>query len=349
MRVAVVIAGVVLAGGAKAQGLWQIGHPLQEMTIHAPSDVAARRQQLSQFIWGRDTPQPAAMPARVSPGNADNGELAPEYLGRTPATSEWLVFDLGRKLWARDYYATFPGAKCLVIVNAGHDEGFFATGYFRKPLFSKPGMDALVRQIAAKPCDLILNSMPLQGENRFVNRDSGVDLEMRDLHGELGRNLKPASGSALRYFVDPALGAISYALKSHDYELVAAVGFSGGGWTTTMLAALEPRIKRAYSVSGSVPIVFREEPADWEQTEIPLDYLDLYAMGVDESGRKEFQFYSEFDPCCFKLTSVTPWAEPLSRRLATFPGEFAVHVMSMGKVHDLEPAVAKFILNDLSK
>jgi len=350
LRLAAAIAGCLIAGGAKAQGLWRIDRPLQEMTIQAPSDIAARRQQLSQFIWGSDTPQPPSTVTRVSPGNSENGQQAPGYLGRTPETSVWLNFDLGRKLWARVYYATFPGAKCLVVVNAGHEEGFFPpSGFFAKRVNSKPGVDALVRQIAAKPCDLILNSMPLQGENRLANRDSGIDLDMPDIHRELGKNLTPATGSSLRYFLDPALGAIDHALRTRDYELVAAVGLSGGGWETTVLAALDPRIKRSYSVAGSVPVVFREEDADWEQHEVPLDYLDLYAMGVGESGRKNFQFYNEFDPCCFKQTSVMPWAAPLSQRLATFPGEFGVYIIAMANTHDIQPEVAKFILNDLSK
>ena len=48
-------------------------------------------------------------------------------------------------------------------------------------------------------------------------------------------------------------------------------GLSGGGWTTTLVGALDPRIDRLYPVSGSLPMHLRRtlksDLGDWEQSE----------------------------------------------------------------------------------
>lgn len=53
---------------------------------------------------------------------------------------------------------------------------------------------------------------------------------------------------------------------------VYVAGLSGGGWTTSVVTGLDPRIARGYSVEG--------DPADsdWEQQNTPLGYTALYAQ-----------------------------------------------------------------------
>jgi hypothetical protein len=234
-----------------------------------------------------------------------------------------------------------------MIVNGGHEEGFFNTQNL--PKFSIPGVDALVRSLAGKPCDIILNSMPLQGENRFAAAYVNIPPDGPTTHDQLAL-LKPATGSPLKYFLGPALASLNYALSQRSYDKIGAVGISGGGWTTSMLAAIDPRIQRSYAVAGSVPMAYRaaSPEGDWEQYNVPFSYLDIYAMSVAEPGRS-FLFYNGKDPCCFQEAAVTPWAEPLTSVLASFPGDFAAYILYSASTHDIHPPVAEFILNDLAQ
>lgn len=335
-----------LSNYTKADPLWNLSNPLSSMTIAAPSDVILKRKQLSQAIWGSDTPQPPSL-TNTFPGNGNAGELAPTYFNKTPLTSIWLGFSMERNVWARTYYATFPGSTCLMIVNGGHAEGFFNTQNL--PKFSIPGVDALVRSLAGKPCDIILNSMPLQGENRFAASYVNINPDV-NTHDQLAL-LKPAIGSPLKYFLGPALSTLNYALSQRSYDKIGAVGISGGGWETSMLAAIEPRIQRSYAVAGSVPLSYRAmvPEGDWEQYNIPIDYLDIYAMSVAETGRKSFLFYNGKDPCCFQMNAVTPWAEPLTKAIANFPSKLDIYISYSSATHDIQPEMATFIINDLTQ
>lgn len=341
--------GISEANGQQTS-LWRFDQPLAKMTIDITADVAAKRAALSQVIWGSFSPQ---LPTIVNtfPGTGNGGELAPTYFGRTPSTSIWLAFTMENNVWARTYYATFPNSTCLVIVNGGHGEGFF--NYQNVAGFNVAGVDALVRQIAAKPCDIILNSMPMMGENRFAAPYIGLDPNaVLTIHDQLAAGFAPPTGSALKYFLGPGLSSLSYALTQRSYQTVAAVGLSGGGWATTVMAAIDPRIQRSYAVAGSVPLDFRSvlpREGDWEQYAIPLDYLDLYAMAVDDSGRRGYLFYNGKDPCCFQFDAVIPWAAALTSKLGSFPGRFSIYQLFPSNTHDIQPSMQSFIINDLAQ
>ena len=57
----------------------------------------------------------------------------------------------------------------------------------------------------------------------------------------------------MRYFLEPVVLATNYALDTLGYRRVVMVGLSGGGWTTTVAAALDPRISLSMPIAGSMP------------------------------------------------------------------------------------------------
>lgn len=345
MKIVVLVIWALLGGAAaQAQTLMHVDQPLYDMTATTTALAQSKRIDLITSVWGSSNP---VLPApTLYAGNANGGEMAPGYFGRTPTTGTWLAFYMENGLVARTYYATFAGSTCLAIVNGGHSEGFFNVA--GKPNYLYPSVDALVQRIAAKPCDIILNSMPLNGENGFAA--AYIGLAPDQLHEPLAA-LLPASGSPIKYFMNPPLASLTYALSQRSYSKVVALGISGGGWATTMQAAIDPRIQRAYAVAGSVPLAYRAvlPEGDWEQYHLPVDYLDLYAMGVAEAGRKNFLFYNGKDGCCFQAGAIFPWAEPLGKVLSTFPGKFGVYMVYAGSAHEIRPEVADFIMNDLAQ
>ena len=60
---------------------------------------------------------------------------------------------------------------------------------------------------------------------------------------------------AIGYFVEPLHLTINYAL-SLGYTRVVMMGKSGGGWTTTVCSALDPRIDVSFPIAGSIPLSF---------------------------------------------------------------------------------------------
>ena len=70
--------------------------------------------------------------------------------------------------------------------------------------------------------------------------------------------------SVLRFFLEPVVRSINYA-TTLGYKRVVMTGLSGGGWSTTMLAAIDPRITLSLPVAGSMPCDFQHTSWDYEQ------------------------------------------------------------------------------------
>src|SRR6185312_13818026 len=67
----------------------------------------------------------------------------------------------------------------------------------------------------------------------------------------------PPVGSPFRYFLDTTLQSLNYLESLNEYSEVDMIGLSGGGWTTTLYAAVDPRIMRSFPVAGSIPLYLR--------------------------------------------------------------------------------------------
>eukprot|EP00440_Ansanella_granifera_P069496 gb/GFBE01075398.1/.p1 GENE.gb/GFBE01075398.1/~~gb/GFBE01075398.1/.p1 ORF type:complete len:425 (+),score=78.23 gb/GFBE01075398.1/:2-1276(+) len=118
---------------------------------------------------------------------------------------------------------------------------------------------------------------------------------------------KPFADAGLpwvKFFVEPAINTINYATEVLGYERIVMMGLSGGGWTTTVTAALDPRIMLSMPVAGSMPCDFRHTSWDFEQfcdqswARIG-NYTALYVLAALEPGRTSVQMIHEADPCCF--------------------------------------------------
>lgn len=90
-----------------------------------------------------------------------------------------------------------------------------------------------------------------------------------------------------RFFIEPVVRAINYATQvslralqntiapcllfcvrrqTLGYKHVVMMGLSGGGWTTTLAAALDHRISLSTPVAGSIPCDFAHTSWDFEQS-----------------------------------------------------------------------------------
>jgi|SRR5579871_6890332 len=136
--------------------------------------------------------------------------------------------------------------------------------------------------------------------------DYGPDAEPLPSHDAILADGTPRPYSAMKLFVEPVAVALNQALAEDRFDVVAMMGVSGGGWTTTVYAALDPRVQYSFPVAGSLPLYLRTRPqdvGDAEQFFAPFyriaGYPDLYVMGAAGKGRRQVQVLNEFDPCCF--------------------------------------------------
>jgi hypothetical protein len=106
-----------------------------------------------------------------------------------------------------------------------------------------------------------------------------------------------------RYFLEPVVRTINYA-KKLGYKRIIMMGLSGGGWTTTLMGAIDTRIQLSLPVAGSIPCEFNHTSWDYEQYcsnkwAQECDYKCLYALAGLEKDRYSVQIIHEHDPCCF--------------------------------------------------
>lgn len=144
---------------------------------------------------------------------------------------------------------------------------------------------------------------------------------------------EPLNGHPMRVMVDHIFGGINYATSLTHYDKIVMAGLSGGGWSTTLVAAIDSRISLSMSVAGSLPISMRtvhpRNFGDWEQQEHDLysvaSYWELYLLAA-ENGRKHTLIYNELDSCCFGGQGIMAMAAPLAQSAFNLNGEIKVLV-----------------------
>ncbi len=130
----------------------------------------------------------------------------------------------------------------------------------------------------------------------------------------------PITGNAIKYFLEPTALSLNY-LKRRSradhfpkYRAFHMTGLSGGGWTTTLYAAVDPTIRCSFPVAGSIPLYlrFRGSIGDREQFDPAFysiaGYPDLYVLGGEGRGRKQVQILVRRDDCCFGEAQHDPQA-----------------------------------------
>ncbi len=125
---------------------------------------------------------------------------------------------------------------------------------------------------------------------------------------------KPHEGKPLTDFTTPVENLINTIYVAD--KPIYMVGLSGGGWTTTVITAMDTRITRGYSVAGDMPMEMRTHPGEWgdyEQSSLGIDYRVLYSEANAVDCRRLLHIYNHDDQCCFATiyhTQFIPYGYP---------------------------------------
>ena len=318
------------------------------ITISNENDANLRRKELIAFIWG-----PQGLPT-VLPDEIEQRITDPKYTGiknlkeieRLTIPMEW-----GLTSTAYHFVPTNSNNK-LLIFHGGHD-GDFVSGIETISFFLEKGFS------------VIALSMPLEDPNsRPVVDLKRIGKIQLTFHDQL-KLLTMKDGHPVQVFLTPIAVSLNYAQK-FNYTSVYMTGVSGGGWTTTLYPALDPRITRSYPVAGSLPLHLREDrkrtntahrAADWgdyEQT-IPelyaiANYLELYVLSSYGPHRKQLQILNKYDPCCLAGESFRTYEGVVNQRVQQLgSGQFAVFLDTTNTHHSISNDALKKMAEDIDK
>ncbi|MGH3378364.1 MAG: hypothetical protein ACRDP6_26940 [Actinoallomurus sp.] len=339
---------------AARHGLTYTAMPLQAagvdvepmITINAAADVAAKRHRLVDYIW-----KGAGLPARRP--TVRRGVSAPAFgtLTRVSRIDE-LTVPLGYGVRSTVFHILprRPATPRIAIYHNGHGEPF----------------DTMLRTIQGllnEGCSVLACAMPFRHWNaqRITDpKDPAKRVELRS-HDDLAR-WESSAFSALTFFLEPVAVALNHVIATYRPASVQMIGLSGGGWTTTVYAAIDPRVTRSYPTAGSLPFYLRPAApnatssiGDWEQRGDTLPgfygiagYLDLYVMAAAGHGRRQVQILNRFDSCCFAGVGHRGYAPAVSHRVSAIgAGHWEVLEDATHDQHTISPYALSVILWDL--
>jgi len=267
--------------------------PESLISIRNPDDIHKMRQRLNEFIWGKTT-----IPSDILPAKVENNVKDERYENET--TSNLLRID--RVLMGMEFglesviYHFIPkqSNQKIVLFHQGHGGDFIKNREF-------------IMQLLEQGYSVAAFCMPLKGLNNkptvYLPRFGNFKITSHD-HLKL---LQPENGHPVKYFLLPIVVFLNYIEKKQNYQHVAMAGISGGGWTTTLISAIDTRIETSFPVAGTYPIYLRSDCSrdwgDWEQS-IPelyrvANYLELYILGAFGKSRSQLQILNRYDSCCF--------------------------------------------------
>ena len=277
------------------------------MTVSTLGQVEALRETLIETIW----------PAGGYPSDRRVNSVesySSSYFGQTenaPALVNFAGIDrlavqqyLGVHVRPLHFKPTVSRGEAMLFM-IGHDGGPF-TVQSRN----------VVYRLLAQGFDVVTVAMPLYfAEDRPLIGNVQLGLE----HGDLAQFQDPG-WHPLDWFLTPAIAAMNYLEEAYGYSEVSMTGYSGGGWATYLLAALDVRITRSYPVTGGPPLDVRvgTENGDWEQYQVDVfadpiaDYRDLYVMAADRAGRSQLLMVNELDAIFPDLGRAAVYGPPLT-------------------------------------
>jgi hypothetical protein len=317
------------------------------ITIDNNQEATSRRAELVNFIWG-STGLPKGLPGKVEKAIQDERYADLDNLkqiDRLTVNMEWGLTSTAY------HFVPKHSNRRLLIYHGGHDGDF---------IIAKD----LISFFLQNGFDVIGMSMPLEPPNNqpVVELENIGNVQLA-FHDQL-KLLKMKSGHPVQLLLTPVAVVLNYA-QPLGYESVFMTGVSGGGWTTTVYAALDPRITRSYPAAGTLPLHLREDrnrtnsaqrPADWgdyEQT-IPelhsiANYLDLYILSSLGGQRKQLQIVNKYDPCCFNGEAFRAYEEVVNARVRSLGGgSFEVFLDTNNRTHSISPNAMNVILQDIN-
>jgi hypothetical protein len=314
------------------------------MEINSTNDIIQKRDALIEFIFGNDGIPVQESPNRIHEDIFDQDFKTLTNLSRIDKLEVEMEWNLNSIAY---HFVPDKSIKKAIIYHQGH-RGKFVEGI------------STIQAFLSRGYNVIALSMPLKGYNRkpIVNFERFG--KMMIVSHEQMCLLTPESGHPVRYFLEPVMVMVNY-LEKLGSDQIMMIGISGGGWTTTMCGAMDPRILKSFPVAGSLPFYLRARDihnqstfGDYEQY-VPevyriANYLDLYILGAFGDNRRQLQILNQYDSCCFDGTGYTTYVDLIKSRMSKIgKGDYDVYLDSSHREHKISDAALEIIFKELTK
>ncbi len=272
----------------------------------------------------------------------DNMKLPPEvesfYDKNVPVKTEFYQVKLPKDFTSTYIKLTPENAdNCLFIYHYGHTT---STGFGRKELISPI--------LNKNKCSVLFLHMPYRGINSHPDKKKS--------HNSIGK-LASKDFNPMIIFLMPVVSAIDYETRSFKYDSVYMAGLSGGGWTTTLIAAIEPRVKKSFAIAGSYPLPIKQcggNSRDWEQKYEDLynlaSYADLYILASYGKNRYFFQINNQYDDCCWNGEYQNLYKDEIMEVVDSLgEGKASFILDSTHNKHQVSDFTAKLVLENMQE
>lgn len=274
------------------------GHEFDEAAV--PPTITETRSALRRAIWKKGDPFSSATRVPATP-------LPSPIIGSVTRfrTAQSFLFDDGRPYKSRvtHFVPQEPVPGRYAIYHEGH---------------GLPGTDigvSMIEFLLDRGWEVYTMDMPIHGHN-VVDRRPGMDSS----HFEWWQ-LDDGNTSLVASFMLPVKYLVDHIAATRPASgNLLLMGRSGGGFTSYMYSALDPRITATVSVAGGRPLSQRldspfgpSELGDLEQTAPEvfsgLRHEDLMIAG---GTRGALMMFNTNDVCCFRVAAGDPFLSYLS-------------------------------------
>jgi dienelactone hydrolase len=324
---------------AATSGIPEISAPRFCIDIESEPALRRQRSKLIEYIWGQTSLPIDRFPDEVTSGNA--AQRYDQFKDHTDI-AEWLVrmqFGIDSKILVLVPKGT--PRKTAVVYQQGH-EGDVSHGA------------GVISRLSKEGFYVVALSMPLLGPNSQpeveFRRHGRVRLRDHDFFPLVDFEYGVHS---VRFFLEPVIACVNR-LIAQGYTSIAMLGYSGGGWTTTMCAAIDDRITFSSPIAASLPFSLRNarEMSDYEN-HIPelysiANYPELHVLGA-HGQRFQLQILNEFDPVAWSGRRGELYEQAVRDTLARLGGggRFEVMTDSSWAGHGISKSALRRILAEL--
>ncbi len=317
-----------------------------QVRFQTSEQAEGRRRQLVKSIWVEGLPR--TRPEKIETLRVSD-ELAAVNQSLISKVDRYTMNVSGTQFHAIAYVAspvTPPASKSkLAIVQAGHMlEG--------KDHYLDAGLKQTIERLLQNGFIVAVLQMPLVGWNQDASGilPNGQSFNIRQRgsagHDELFAEVESTlRGQTMAFFLEPVVQVTNELLATHPQNIgLLMIGLSGGGWTTHMSAALDPRIQISIPVAGALPLyarpfsrgskgdseqeyalIFAEDDTNQDgildRASGVCSWLEVFALGgispSAKAPRQQIQVLNFEDACCFNGPVYQTYEAPLVKLVAS--------------------------------
>ena len=339
--------GNLRIGGAEDNGRNSFNGYIAEILIYNSAISPFQREQVEQYLGSKYNIQKDiyTFPAWIKNIGSDN-------IGEVEKMD--IQMDFGMHSYAYHIRPKANSVNSLLIFHQGHSDNILSYG----------GKET-IRYFLDKGYSILAFWMPFCGEN-----DRPIDIPNRGIvrlagrpaskHNQMAKMLESEEGSFISFFLEPVVVGINYVITNYDYLSINMTGISGGGWTTHLCAAIDPRIELSFPVAGSLPLYLRKGPCpngsqgDAEQKWPALyqdtaSWLDIYVLGGYGVMRGQTHILNQYDSCCFggiNYRTFEPDVSNIVEKLGS--GFYCVYLDSTHREHQISESALNIIYSKIT-